>query len=197
MATWGAVKARVRQAIEDTDSGAYLWPDAELAEYLQEGLRELGRVWPRRWEQALVGVAGQGSYALDAGARAVEGVTIGGYPVGQGHVRDIAAKGYGQRWALVSGSLRFGNALVGGEAIVVQVSGLWLVPASDAAASGVPDEGEDLIVWSAAWAALMRREVAAGKRRGSSGGVGLAASVRDRHEAARRRCQRMRSAVLG
>lgn len=197
MATWAQLRDRVRRAVEDTDSTAYLWSDVELADYLGEGYREFGRLWPRRWTIALVGVAGQTSYALDAGVRAVLGVTVGGQAIPRGGLGDVGVLGYGQRWWDYDEQLRLAEAPQAGAAIAVLASGLWVVPTLDATVSGLPDEGEDLVVWSAAWAALQRRAVAAVKRRGASGGMGLGEVVRQRYEEARRRCQRARGSTLG
>lgn len=194
MATLAQVRDRVRRALEDTNAAAYLWSDAELADYLQEGWREFGGLWPRQWVQTLAAVANQTVYALDAECRQVIAVKVNGQGVGRGEVAGILEQGYGQRWAWQQPNLLLGNAVTAGQSIAVNETGLYVYPASDATASGLPGEGEDLVVWSAAWRAVQRRATASYKR-GRADMIGD--SVRLQYEHARRLVKRPLSRVMG
>lgn len=194
VATFGDLRARVRRALEDTDATAYLWTDAELGDDLAQAYRGYSLRFPR--ETSVTFYGSTLTYALPADARRV--VTVES-PVGTplpARGEDVAAApSRTQSWAVFGGNLVFQEAPPG--PVVVSYRGLYPVPGSDVAASGLPDEGEDVVVLGAVVSALQRRAVSAGKRRGAQGDVGAALTLaRTLYREAVRRCQRPRMTVM-
>lgn len=197
MATWAQLRDRVRRALEDTDASGYLWSDTELADDLGEGYREVGKRWPYESVAAIAGVNGQSSYALGAQVRSVVSVSVSGYAVPQRADGSVVEVGQAQTWAVVAGSLVFAQALSGGEAISVVQRGLYTVPTADGTASGLGEEYEDVVVWTAVVAALQRRSVQASKRQGGASSMSLTVGqAMALQREALRRCRSARSGTL-
>ncbi|HEX5504440.1 MAG TPA: hypothetical protein VFW96_17585 [Thermomicrobiales bacterium] len=196
MPTLGEVRARLRRALEDTDTVAPLWDDTELNEALATAHREYGARFPREVTATLNPVGGQTDYALPADARRVVRVES---PAGQPLPRRAPSVGHepgaAQTWAYSGGLVRLG--LPPDDPLVVLYRGLYPFPAGDGDDFALPDEGVDLAVAGAVVLALQRREVAAAKRRGGASPVGVAlAQARRGYADALARCRRARGDVL-
>lgn len=196
MATLAEVRARLRRALEDTDTTAPLWTDTELNELLASAHREYGARFSREATATLPLVPDQLDYALPDGARRVlrvespAGTGIPRRPPGAG-----SEPGAAQTWALFGGLLRFAVAPVA--PVVVLYRGLYPFPASDAGEFGLPDEGIDLAVTGALILALQRRETQVAKRNGTPPPISLAlASARRAYAERLAACRQFRATQL-
>lgn len=194
MATLGDLRARARRALEDTDATAYLWSDAELTDDLAEGYREYGLRFPRETSVTITTGGSTTVFTLPSDVRRVvrvespAGTPWPARPDGVG-----PTPGRAQSWGVFGGELVFQDAPV--DAIVVFYRGLYPVPSGDAAASGLPNEGEDVVVWVTVIAALQRREVATVKRAGQAVEAAALGAARRQLDRALARCRRVRGLV--
>lgn len=200
MPTLSDVRARLRRALEDTDTATPLWSDTELNEALAVAAREYGARFPREVTLMIAAVAGQTSYALPADARRVLRVeNPAGYPLSRRPARVGHEPGAAQTWAAIGapGSLTVSLGEAPAAPLVVLYRGLYPFPAADGVDFALPEEGIDLAVAGATVLALQRREIAAAKRRGGAPAAALALEqARRSYALALSRCRRVRGDVL-
>jgi hypothetical protein len=189
MATRGQLRNTVRERLEDT-SGAPLWSDAALNEYLVTAVRAYGVAFPRRATASTAALAlGATSIALPAGV-----FETGIVAVRDNRGRDVApmserqgpapldATGLVQGWMVWGGELRLQRPVAGDEAGVWEIDhlgGRELV-GDDVSQQPVEAGDEPIVVALAAAQALERRAIEDAKRGARTAGIeAAAAALRD------------------
>lgn len=205
MATRAQMRADVRTELGDTVA-AYVWSDALLNEYIEEGIRELTYLVPLGGSASVAVAANQRGYVLP-GVYLVERVECprgtfvardqGGVPDYTG-AADLPDSGYEQAWAyrVQDRTLIFRNPPPAGETIMVTYQALRVPVSDDVTAQPVSDEDLPLVVLYACVAAWEERRVEDSKRGQRTPGLGNPYRGRFERALARRRRQ-LRSGRLG
>jgi hypothetical protein len=185
MATRAQLRTTLRERLEDT-SGAPLWADATLNEFLTSAVRAYGSSFPRQATAATSAlVAGNTGVALPAGV-----VERGIVAVRDAHGRDVPraterqgpapadATGLVQAWWVWAGTLRLQRP-VGGDEVgawaIDYLAGRELV-ADDVTQQPIEAGDEPIVIALAGTEAMERRMVEDAKRGASVRGVAEAAS---------------------
>ncbi|HYU20001.1 MAG TPA: hypothetical protein VEQ11_15030 [Chloroflexota bacterium] len=160
MTTRAQMRTTIRNELNDA-GGTPLWPDAQLNEWLVEGLRDLGRQLGLEKSQSITSVANQGSYALAADVVQVARVE---HPAGYFRVPRGFASGDVSPDAILDLDPRvkplellydvFGGSLVlspapsaSGESIVVRYQGAYAEPSADSSVLDLPSRDEDALLF--------------------------------------------------
>jgi hypothetical protein len=185
MATRAQLRTTLRERLEDT-SGAPLWADASLNEFLTSAMRAYGATFPKQATAATAALV-----ASNTGAALPAGVPQGGIvSVRDAHGRDVPkaterlgpapadATGLIQAWSVWAGTLRLQRPAGGDEVgawSIDYLSGRELV-ADDVTQQPIEAGDEPIVIAMAGMQAMERRMVEDAKRGAPVTGVADAAS---------------------
>ncbi|HEX2909382.1 MAG TPA: hypothetical protein VH186_01145 [Chloroflexia bacterium] len=186
----GDFLSKVRTELGDTDATAPVWSADLLAQFLEDGLFQLGIDLPPLKEYSLPAVVGQRDYVLDpaelvVGPGGVLKVEVDGVEVSPGESYSLyptslfcySGLPFDNRWEFFrlggqpSGQqmLRFRYALSRAGTITVRAYSVYSLPASDGEAfSDLTAADEQLLKWLVCWRAYAWLDEQKGKRSGQS-----------------------------